>query len=303
MPKAVENLLKAVLGILFAPGLIAIMAFPVALAIMSPTQPTADFLGLILAVSGALLVARGLYSWLHIRPRTIQALLHPSSTCWVGLLMLVWGCVLCIFSWPQVLLEMLSFFASLVAGGFLVLGWAIPVKRMIDKDERAQQAQAAAQEHRSVRRHTPPLFAAWVLCSNVIGYALFFLTLNGQLSAFLTSHLSYEPPFGPLPLWLSGICTGLAWGYIFIIRVPASLRMRPRRQRFLFLLARKIFGVAALGYGILISLELTHALSERETDLSLELLATLAGMAGLTYLAAWAFIWLIRRREARQHQV
>ena len=71
MPKAVENLLGAILGILFAPGLLAIMAFPVALAIKSPTQPTADFLGLILAVSGAILVARGLYSWLHIRPRTI----------------------------------------------------------------------------------------------------------------------------------------------------------------------------------------------------------------------------------------
>jgi hypothetical protein len=168
--------------------------------------------------------------------------------------------------------------------------------------QRAQQAQAAAQEREPVRGRILPLLVAWLLFSSVIGYMLFFLTLNGQLSAFLTTHLSYEPPFGPLPLWLGGVCLGLAWGYIFIIRVPTSLRIQPPRQRFLFLLARKTFGVGALCYGVLLTLGPTHTLSQGGTDLSLEFLATLAGIAGLTYLAAWMVIWLTRRREARQHE-
>ncbi len=219
----------------------------------------------------------------------------------VGLLFLVWTCLLSFFRWSQQTIGTLGVLTSFVAGLLLFLGWVMLAMWAIP-NQRAQQAQAPAQENNPFRGRGAPLFAAWTLFSGVIGYALLLLTLNGQLSAFLTTYLSYQPPFGPFPFWLLGLCSGLVCGYMFIIHVPAPLRVRPRRQRFLFLLARKTFGGAALGYSILWSFELSHRLLEGETDLFLELLATLAGIAGLTYLAAWAVVWLIRRREARQHE-
>ncbi len=82
MPKVVQMLLGIVWSILLTPGMLAIMAFPVVLAIQFPTRATADFLGLIIAGSGALLAARGLYSWLRTRPRTVYtppSVLPPCS--------------------------------------------------------------------------------------------------------------------------------------------------------------------------------------------------------------------------------
>lgn len=306
MPKAVQVLLKVVLSILFTPGGLAIMAFPVVLAIKFPTQATANFLGLILAVSGVLLVARELYSWRHTQLRVVHALIHPSPAFWVSLLLLGWGFVLCIFSWPHGGAGFLGVITSFVAGPLLLLGWSMPVMWMVSRDRRAEPPLAPAQEeHEPVRRRTPPLLGAllpaWVLSGCVIGYALLFLTLNGQLAGFLATYLSSQPPFGLPPFWLIGFCVGLVWGYQSIVYVPASLRLQPRRQRFLFLLARKTFGGAFLGYGILLSLELSHTLPEEATAPFLELLATLAGMAGLTYLAVLAVVRLIRWRETRQN--
>lgn len=302
MPKVVQNLLGVVLGLPLLPGWLAMMAFPVVLAVKSPSQATADFLGLILVGGGALLVAREVSAWQQTHPRTVHALIHPSPQFWVGLLLVGWGGGLCLFNWPPKLVDFPILVTSLVAGLLLYSSWLLPIIWEARKHQRAQQAQAPAQPREPFPQRALFFLVVWMVLGSVIGYGLLLLTLNGQLSTWLTAYLSYLPLFGLVPIWVGGLCIGLAVGYNGLIYVPASLRVQPRRQRFLFLLARKTFGVTLLCYGLLISLEFAHALSQEQTDRFFALVAALAGMTGLTYLAAWIVAWLIRWREARQHE-
>lgn len=300
MPKAVRVPLQVAAGFLLCPGLLLLLAFPVVLAAKFPTQPIVAFLGLVLAAGGAPMMAGGVRSWLHTRPRTLHTLIHRTPLLWAGLFFFVWGGLLCLFRWP--FLEVFAVLSAIVVGPLLMIGCLLPGIRDANRYQRARQAQAPAQENAPARRRDSPLFIASVLLGCVLGYALFALTLNGQLAAFLIAHLSYQPPFAPIPFWVFATGTAASWVYSLLIQVPASLRWRPPRQRFLFLLARRVFGVVIVFYAIFIALELSHRLSEGEGDLFFATLLTLGAIAGLTYLAAWAVVWLSRWRAARHRE-
>jgi hypothetical protein len=302
MPKAVQTALGVAVGIPLAPGMLLIFVFPIVLEVKFPTQATLAFLGLVLVASGTLLMTWGLRSWLRADPRTLHALIHRTSLLWAGLVFFAGGCLLCLFRWSDDLVDIFSVLASICVGMFLFAGWLMPAMWETRRNQRARQARASTQESAPPRQQVSPLFAIWMLFGCALGYALFFLTLNGKLAVFLTAHLSYQPPFGPIPSWVFVAAGVVFWACSFLFQVPASLRWRPPRQRFLFLLARRVFGFSIIFYGIFIPLELSHRPSEGETDSLFALLVTLGVIAGLTYLAAWAVVGLSRWRAARHRE-
>ncbi|HEY7124626.1 MAG TPA: hypothetical protein VH540_11790 [Ktedonobacterales bacterium] len=301
MPKAVRVLLQVIAGILMLPGPFLLLAFPIVLAVNFPTQATVAFLALALVASGLIMMAWGIRSWLRTSPRTRYTLVHRSPELWAGLVAFAVGCLLGLFKWSQHFLEVFSVLASIFVSVLLFIGWLMPVVWEIKRNQRAQQAQAPAQENAPARRRDSPFLVAWTLFTSALGYALFVLTRNGQLAAFLALSLSYQPPFGPIPFWVFSVSVAACWAYALLIHVPAPLRRQPPRQRFLFLLARRVFGVVVLFEYIFSALELSHRLPEEVGDLLFPTLVTLGAIAGMTYLAAWAVVWLSRWRTARNN--
>ena len=69
MPKAVQRPLGCVAILLVAGSALGMLAFPLVLAIKFPTQATADFLGALALLGGAMGTATSVYSWLRHRSR------------------------------------------------------------------------------------------------------------------------------------------------------------------------------------------------------------------------------------------